>query len=64
MKEGLGADITHVIFLPEIKYDVAQRFNALGKILVHFGLIQNEPKDQGGESLGGGCFWVTEKFQG
>jgi len=32
-----------------MKYIVAQRFKALSLFIVHFGLIQNEPKVQGGE---------------
>jgi len=32
-----------------LKIIIAQRFRALKLFVVHFGLIQNEPKDQGGE---------------
>jgi len=57
-------DITHVIYSYNVNYIVAQWFIALNMFVVHFGLIQNEPKDQGCESIVGGCCRVTEKFQG
>jgi hypothetical protein len=46
-----------------MKFIVAQSFKSLSMYVVHFGLIQNEPKDQGGESLVGGLFIDAAPFE-
>jgi hypothetical protein len=46
-----------------MKFIAAQSFKALNMYVVHFGLIQNEPKDQGGESLVGGLFIDAAPFE-
>jgi hypothetical protein len=58
---GLTLPMQYIFYM---KFIVAQRFKSLNMYVVHFGLIQNEPKDQGCESIGGGCCRATEKFQG
>jgi hypothetical protein len=46
-----------------MKFIAAQSFKALNMYVVHFGLIQNEPKDQDGESLVGGLFIDAAPFE-
>jgi len=46
-----------------MKNFVTQRFKALTLLVVHFGLIQNEPKNQGCESLVGGLFSNAAPFE-
>jgi hypothetical protein len=56
-------NISHVKSIFKTGFDVAQYLIALTKFIVHFGLTQNEPKDQGDESIVGGLFINAATFE-